>query len=104
LRVQARGKDGRYVGQEKREVAEGVVRLEKPLKPSQCRSYMRRELAAKYPDIVAGFLKGAESGSCAHVKLAGELLEEPEKKPRQKKGSATRLLEELMKSEKAAQR
>ena len=71
----------------------------KPLRPSQCRSYMRRELAAKFPEIVKGFVKGAKAGSCAHVKLATELLAQPDRKPRRRKGSAGRLLDELLKEQ-----
>jgi hypothetical protein len=48
---------------------------EKALKPSQCRAFMRRHLAASFPKIVEGFVNQAETGSCVHVKLASELLE-----------------------------
>lgn len=47
----------------------------KPLRPGQCRAYMRRTLAHEFRGIVDGFVKGARSGSCQHVKLATELLE-----------------------------
>ena len=46
-----------------------------PLRPAQCRAYMRKELAREFRGIVDGFVKGAKSGSCQHVKLATELLE-----------------------------
>ena len=69
---------------------------EKPLKPSQCRNFMRQKLAAAFPGIVEGFVEEAKTGSCAHVKLASELLEKtgPKRAPR-RKGSAERMLEEL---------
>ena len=55
---------------------------------------MRKRLAEEFPGIVQGFLEGAKTGSCAHLKLATELLAEPERRPR-RKGSALRLLEKL---------
>jgi hypothetical protein len=65
---------------------------------------MRDELAAAYRDIVKGFVEGAKSGSCAHVKLAGELLEEPEKKPRRTTSSASRLMAQLLKEDKKSKK
>lgn len=53
--------------------ADAVV-TERPLRPGQCRAYMRRELAREFPGIVAGFIEGAKAGSCQHVKLATELM------------------------------
>lgn len=81
------------------EEAQPADKGEKQLKPGQCRGYMRKELAAAYPEIVKGFVEGAKAGSCAHVKLATELLALPEKKQRRTKGSATRILEKLMNNE-----
>lgn len=67
---------------------------EPPLRPSQCREYMRQTLAREFRGIVQGFVEGAKTGSCQHVKLAAELLERP---PRAHNGRRTvqRLLEKL---------
>ena len=67
---------------------------EMPLKPSQCRAYMRRELAREFRGIVRGFVDGAKKGSCQHVKLAAELLATP-KRQRRRKDAADRLVDEL---------
>ena len=83
------------------EVAEGegsgAVGHEKagtPLKPSACRSYMRKELAKNFKAIVKGFVDEAKTGSCPHVKLTNELLEgAPGKKVSRRKGSAELMLE-----------
>ena len=76
--------------------ADEVVRPEKLLKPSECRGFMRKRLAEVFPEIVHGFVKEAKAGSCAHVKLANELLEKTAVKTavRRGKGSAERMLEE----------
>lgn len=67
---------------------------DKPLRPRQCRGYLRRELARSFRKIVGGFVAQAESGSVQHLKLATEMLREaPE--PKRKKGSAVLLLEKL---------
>lgn len=68
---------------------------EPALRPTQCRGYMRKRLAEEFPGIVQGFLEGAKTGSCAHVKLVTELLAEPDRKRSRRKGSAVRLLEQL---------
>lgn len=52
---------------------------EKPLRPAQCRAFMRRHLAESFPRIVEGFVNQAETGSCMHVKLASELLDSKRK-------------------------
>ncbi len=52
-----------------------VPEPDKPLKPAQCRGFMRKHLAEAFPKIVEGFVNQAETGSCMHVKLASELLE-----------------------------
>ena len=70
-------------------------RSETPLKPNQCRAYMRRELAREFRGIVKGFVAGAKRGSCQHVKLAAELLETPKRAPRRGKGSAQKMVDEL---------
>lgn len=68
-----------------------------PLRPGQCRAYMRRALADEFEGIVAGFIKGAQSGSCAHVKLATEFLEPRPRTKRPKSGRQTleRWMDEL---------
>lgn len=58
-----------------RRVLTKIAEPEKPLKPAQCRAFMRRHLATAFPRIVEGFVNQAETGSCMHVKLASELLE-----------------------------
>lgn len=68
---------------------------ERPLKPSQCRAYMRKELAREFRGIVKGFVEGAKKGNCQHVKLAAELIDAPKRTRTRTKGSAQRLLEEL---------
>ncbi len=76
------------------EQAEPVAK-EAVLRPSQCRRYMRKRLAEEFRGIVQGFVEGARTGSCSHVKLVTELLAEPDRTRSRKKGSATRMLEEL---------
>ena len=68
---------------------------EAPLRPSQCREYMRQTLAREFRGIVQGFVEGARTGSCQHVKLAAELLERPERRSSRGKGTVQRLLEKL---------
>ena len=73
-----------------------TVKAKKPMKPSACRGYMRKELATHFEAIVEGFVTGAKAGNCGHVKLATEFLEEKAMvKKSRKKGVAERLLEEL---------
>ena len=76
----------------KEAVGEGKGRR---LRPSECRSHMRRTLASEFQGIVDGFVEAAKKGSCPHVKLATELLKPIRKNPSRKKGSLTRVLEEL---------
>lgn len=66
----------------------------KPLKPHQCRAYMRRQLAEEFPAIVSGFLKSAREGSCNHVKLATEFLE-PRPRVRRPGNQGTATLQRL---------
>lgn len=67
---------------------------ERPLKPSQCRTYMRRTLAAQFPYILRGLVQGARKGSCQHVKLATELLQSTQPREAKKRGTVERLLDE----------
>lgn len=66
-----------------------------PLRPSQCRAYMRRELAREFRGIVKGFVDGAKKGSCQHVKLATELVGAPERKPKRGKSVIRELIDEM---------
>ncbi|MBW4037528.1 MAG: hypothetical protein HIU91_01400 [Acidobacteria bacterium] len=61
-------------------------------RPSQCRHDMRRALAESFDEIMKGFIEEAKTGSCAHVKLATELLKSPRKPRAQKKGSSVEKL------------
>ena len=57
----------------------------KYMRPSECRSHMRRTLAKEFQGIVDGFVEAAKKGSCPHVKLATELLKPIRKGPRERK-------------------
>jgi hypothetical protein len=70
-------------------------RKAKFMRPSECRSHMRRTLAREFQGIVDGFVEAAKKGSCPHVKLANELLKPIRKGPSRKKGTATRYWEQL---------
>ncbi|MEO7027830.1 MAG: hypothetical protein ABI147_00310 [Acidobacteriaceae bacterium] len=74
-----------------------VKEPEKPLRPSQCRTHLRKTVAAAYRDIVAGFVGEAKSGSCQHLKMATEVVESKGRvRERSRgKGPAERMLEEL---------
>lgn len=71
----------------------------KYMRPSECRSHMRRTLAKEFGEIVDGFVKAAKKGSCPHVKLATELLKPIRKMPSRTKGSATKYWEMLQREE-----
>ena len=77
------------------------TRVEKPLRPSQCREYMRQTLAREFRGIVQGFVEGAKTGSCQHVKLAAELMERPARSRTRGNQSVQRLLEKLEREEQA---
>ena len=62
---------------------------ERPLRPAQCRAYMRKTLAREFRGIVDGFVKSAKKGSCHHVKLATELLETKSQKQPMPSGGRT---------------
>ena len=68
---------------------------ERPLRPSQCREYMRQTLAREFRGIVQGFVEGAKTGSCQHVKLAAELMERPARTGTRNRGTVQQLLEKL---------
>jgi hypothetical protein len=76
----------------------------KYLRPSECRSFMRRTLAKEFQAIVDGFVEEAKKGSCQHVKLATELLKPIRKGPTRKKGTATRYWEQLDKEQREKER
>ncbi len=69
------------------------------MRPSECRSHMRKTLAREFQGIVDGFVRAAKKGSCPHVKLATELLKPIHKANPRKKGSATKYLEMLQKED-----
>ena len=71
----------------------------KYMRPSECRSHMRRTLAREFQGIVDGFVEAAKKGSCPHVKLATELLKPIRKGPSRKKGTATKYWEMLQREE-----
>ena len=70
---------------------------ERPLRPSQCRTHLKKTVAAAYRDIVAGFVGEAKSGSCQHLKMATEVVESKGRTQgrSRSKGPAERMLEEL---------
>ena len=49
----------------------------------------------EFRGIVQGFVEGAKSGSCQHVKLATELVRTPERKRVSGRGQVQRLVEQL---------
>jgi hypothetical protein len=71
----------------------------KALRPGQCRTHMRNELAKEFREIVKGFVAAAKSGSCPHVKLANELLRPIRRNVSRRKGSVARYMEELDKEQ-----
>jgi hypothetical protein len=71
----------------------------KYMKPSECRSLMRRTLAKEFQAIVDGFISAAKKGSCPHVKLATELMKSDRNGASRKKGTATKYWEMLQKEE-----
>ncbi len=78
-----------------------VEAAETPLRPAQCRAYMRRELAREFRGIVRGFVKGAKTGSCQHVKLATALLGTPARTRNRGQQTIERLIREMEKLEDA---
>lgn len=90
-----RGANGRFQARERAEAVLEDEGEEKPLLPRQCGPYLRTELADQFRKIVAGFVKEAKNGGCAHMKLTAELLEPPKSASPRGKGSAQRMLEEL---------
>jgi len=78
-----------------------TAREEKPkyLRPSECRTLMRRTLSKEFKGILDGFVAVAKEGSCPHLKLAVELLKPDRKGPSRKKGTATKYLEMLEREE-----
>jgi hypothetical protein len=68
------------------------TKRKRPLRPNQCEKYLQKALSAKFEAIVEGFLKEAQKGGCAHMKLCVELLEPKEE---EKAGTLDRFLEEF---------
>ena len=84
----------------RRLMAENEASREKPLqekvlRPRQCHKYLQKTLAKEFREIVNGFIGEAQKGSCAHMKLAVELLEPVKDDGRRRKGSVQMLLEQL---------
>ena len=71
----------------------------KYMRPSECRSHMRKTLAKEFDEIVKGFVAAAKKGSCPHLKLATELLKPIRTGPSRKKGTATKYWEMLQREE-----
>lgn len=84
---------------------QAAVEVSKRPAAAGCRAYMRRRLVKEFPEIVQGFVEAAKTGSCAHVKLATELIR-PAKagSKRTKKGPAVRFLEMLDREQEEAAR
>ena len=68
---------------------------EPPLRPSQCRAYMRRTIAEEYRGIVKGFVESAKQGSCQHVKLATEMMSTPKRTRLSGRGKLEAILKKL---------
>jgi hypothetical protein len=73
-----------------------IEKKEKPMRPNQCRNYMRETLTKEFKGIVDGFVEAAKKGSCPHVKLATELLQSS-RRPSRKKGPIAKYWEKLEK-------
>lgn len=71
----------------------------KYMRPTECRSFMRKTLAKEFEEIVKGFIEAAKKGSCPHVKLATELLKPDRKGPSRRKGTMTQYWEMLQKED-----
>jgi len=78
------------------EVKPMVKVVRPPKKASDCRRYMRSRITTAFEEIANGFVKRAKAGSCAHLKLATELLDQAAVEAAAKKrGPAERMLEKL---------
>lgn len=77
---------------------------EKYMRPSECRTHMRRTLAKEFQGIVDGFVEAAKKGSCSHVKLATELLKPVRRATSRKKGTATVYWEKLQREDQEKER
>jgi hypothetical protein len=87
---------GKELDQVKEALGENIAKY---MRPSECRSHMRRTLAREFQGIVDGFVEAAKKGSCPHVKLATELLMPIRKGTSRKKGTATKYWEMLQREE-----
>jgi hypothetical protein len=74
-----------------------VEQPKRPLRPGECRMFLRKTLARAFPAIVQGFVNEAMEGSCQHLKLAAEITESGKRvrKAKEEKGPAQLLLEQL---------
>jgi hypothetical protein len=82
----------------------GVVLPTKPLRPGECRRWLRRTLAEQLPEMVKTFVESKEKVSSQDIKLVMGLLEETEKKGKRRRGFMGRLLNDLRREEAAAGR
>jgi hypothetical protein len=78
----------------------GVQLPARPLKPGQCRRWLRRALAEQLPGMVQSFVDSKAKVSAQDIKLVMGLLEETEKKKRGRR-FVDRLLEDLRREEAA---
>jgi len=77
-------------------------KIEEPvrgLRPSQCRRWMRKTLAANLPRLTRRFLGDVTPRSCTHMRLVTELLEEPDRRGRGGSRTVERLIRELKEDE-----
>jgi hypothetical protein len=79
------------------EMVTGPRVKEKPLRPHECRTHLRKAVAAAYRDIVAGFVLEATGGGCQHLRMATEIVESKKRvrKVVRPKSVTAQLLEEL---------
>ena len=79
----------------------GVQAPVRPLKPGQCRRWLRRALAEQLPGMVQSFIESKAKVSAQDIKLVMGLLEETEKKNKRGRRFVDRLLEDLRREEAA---
>lgn len=90
------GRTGRVGSRERPQPVAGMAKKkQRALETKQCQRHLERRLRAEFRQIVEGFMEQAKQGSCAHMRLATELLEEARKADLEKKGTVHRLLEEM---------
>lgn len=95
--VQEKGAQGKASRREAVAERTAAGKAEPPLRPAQCRAYMRKALAREFRGIVDGFVESAKQGSCQHVKLATELMKGAERTPLRGRGKVEAFLRKLEK-------